>query len=141
MARRAVDERGFELARRLRDTYGGVPLSEFKAIVREQFHTLLIDEAAALAAIPAMLPKEAELRRKGLELIEQLMAARGELSAEDRKRLAEVAGLFGVTRGSASPSPPTSGLRRASPGASVKLKSRRPANSVRGDGHRERHEN
>ena len=31
-------------------------LAEFKALVREQYFMLLIDEEAALAAIPSLLP-------------------------------------------------------------------------------------
>ena len=35
--------------------YGDMPLSEFKALVREQYFMLLIDQGASLAAIPSML--------------------------------------------------------------------------------------
>src|SRR5262249_37271665 len=58
-ARGAVDERGFEIIRRVRSDPNLVPrllLPEFKALVREQFFLLLIDPEAALAAIPKMLP-------------------------------------------------------------------------------------
>ena len=57
--RGAVDARGFEIVRRLRREPGIAPrlsLAEFKALVREQFYLLLIDQEAALAAIPKMLP-------------------------------------------------------------------------------------
>ena len=58
---RAVDERGFEMVRRIRrERRAPLPLAEFKAMVREQFFMLLIDQDAALAAIPAMLPADAE---------------------------------------------------------------------------------
>ena len=106
MARASVDERGFELVRRIRETHGAMPLAAFKAMVREQFNMLLIDSEAALAAIPAMLPPDAETRRKALELIDTVLRARGELSAEDRKRLDDVAKLFGIDGESgASPTP------------------------------------
>src|SRR5262245_43570645 len=36
--RAAVDERGFEAVRRIRRAYGDIPLSAFKALVREQFY-------------------------------------------------------------------------------------------------------
>ena len=55
MARGAVDERGFESVRRIRreqDQMPALPLAAFKALVREQFYMLLIDQDAALAAIP-----------------------------------------------------------------------------------------
>ena len=64
MARGAVDERGFEAVRRIRKSHGDMPLAAFKALVREQFNILLIDTEAALAAIPSMLPPDAETRRK-----------------------------------------------------------------------------
>ncbi len=87
MARAAVDERGFEVVRRIRQAHGDMPLADFKALVREQFYMLLIDQEAALAAIPSMLPADAETRRKAFDLIDEVLSARGELSAEDKKRL------------------------------------------------------
>ena len=38
--------------------HGDMPLADFKALVREQFNMLLIDQEAALAAIPSMLPPD-----------------------------------------------------------------------------------
>ncbi len=96
MGRAAVDERGFEAVRRIRRSYGDVPLSVFKALVREQSNMLLVDPEAALAAIPAMLPPDAETRLKAFELIKTVLGARGEITAEDTRRMAEVARLFGV---------------------------------------------
>jgi pimeloyl-ACP methyl ester carboxylesterase len=96
MMRAAIDERGFELARRIREAHSETPLSEFKALVREQFNMLLIDQEAALTAIPAMLPSDAEARHKAFDLIKQVLGARGEMSSEDEERMSEVAGLFGV---------------------------------------------
>jgi hypothetical protein len=94
MARAAVDERGFEIVRRLRRVHSDVSLAEFKASVREQFYMLLIDTEAALAAIPAMLPDDPELRRKALALIEEVLSVRGERTAEDERRIARVSRLF-----------------------------------------------
>ncbi|MGA7487068.1 MAG: DUF3141 domain-containing protein [Xanthobacteraceae bacterium] len=102
MARASVDERGFEAVRRIRRAHGDIPLSVFKATVREQFNMLLIDTDAALAAIPSMLPPDAETRRKAFGLIPEALGARGELSAEEAKRLDAVARLFGVETGSAA---------------------------------------
>ena len=91
---------GLKRVRRIRQAHGDMPLSDFKALVREQFNMLLIDQEAALAAIPAMLPPDGETRLKAFELIRQVLGARGELSAEDSKRMSEVARLFGVDAGS-----------------------------------------
>ena len=62
MPRAAIDERGFEALRRVRDAHTDLSLSAFKALVREQYNMLLVDEAAALAAIPSMLPPDADTR-------------------------------------------------------------------------------
>src|SRR6185369_15370067 len=70
--RASVDERGFELARRIREAHGDMRVAEFKELVREQFNILLIH---------------------------QVLRARGELSAEDNERLKEIARLFGVESG------------------------------------------
>jgi hypothetical protein len=96
MNRAAVDERGFELARRIRETHGDMPIAEFKDLVREQFNILLIDQKAALEAIPSLLPPDLESREKAYELIQQVLRARGDLSAEDSDRMKEIARLFGV---------------------------------------------
>ena len=96
MTRRAIDERGFEMARRIRLAHDNMSLSDFKALIREQFNMLLIDEAAALAAIPSMLPPDAETRLKAFDLISEILGALGDLSDTDRTRLAEIARLFGV---------------------------------------------
>ena len=103
VSRGGVDERGFEMARRLREQHGDMSLADFKALVREQFNILLVDEEAALAAIPTMLPPDAETREKAYGLIRQLISVRGELSEESKRRMSELARLFGV---SGSPTAP-----------------------------------
>ncbi|HJS63179.1 MAG TPA: DUF3141 domain-containing protein [Pseudolabrys sp.] len=94
--RAAVDERGFELARRIRAAHGDMPVAEFKELVREQFNILLIDQKAALEAIPSMLPPDLESRERAYELIREVLRARGEFSAEDTERMKEIALLFGL---------------------------------------------
>jgi len=94
--RASVDERGFEMARRIRKTHGDMSIADFKALVREQFNILLIDQEAALAAIPSMLPPDAESREEAYGVINQLMSARGDLTTEDKKRMGEIARLFGL---------------------------------------------
>src|SRR5262249_34230962 len=69
LGRGSVDERGFETVRRLRSRYGDMPLSEFKTLVRDQFAMLLIDEKAALAAVPSLLPVDAAIRSEGFNAI------------------------------------------------------------------------
>jgi len=102
MSRGAVDERGFEMARRLREAHGEMSLADFKATVRDQFYMLVIDQDAALEAIPEMLPQDRESRQQGFELIRQILEARGALSRDDETRLAAIARLFGVSDGDSS---------------------------------------
>jgi pimeloyl-ACP methyl ester carboxylesterase len=94
MDRAAIDERGFEMVRRIRQNQGDVPLSAFKATVREQFEMLLIDAEAALAAIPSMLPHDAATRQHAFDLICEVLSARGRHSSEDLKRIRRVGALF-----------------------------------------------
>jgi hypothetical protein len=96
MGRGSVDPRGIETVRRLRTRYGDMALSEFKMLVREQYFMLLIDMDASLAALPSMLPAEAETRRESFNVIKEVMAACGALSTEDEKRLSEIGRLFGI---------------------------------------------
>jgi pimeloyl-ACP methyl ester carboxylesterase len=95
MPRAAIDERGFEMARRIREAHGDLSLAEFKALIRDQFNMLLIDQDAALATIPAMLPADIEIRRTALSLINQILGAIGNMSVGDKERLDEVRALFG----------------------------------------------
>jgi hypothetical protein len=91
------------MARRLREEHSDMSVADFKALVREQFNMLLIDQEAALAAIPSMLPPDAEVCEKAYGVIRQIMSVRGDQSAEGTKRMGELARLFGVS-GSATPS-------------------------------------
>jgi pimeloyl-ACP methyl ester carboxylesterase len=96
MNRAAVDERGFEMVRRIRRSHGDMPLSEFKALVREQYLLLLIDPQAAIAAIPSMLPPDADTRHETVELIKQVLSASGELSTTDKERLQQLSRLLSL---------------------------------------------
>jgi hypothetical protein len=92
-----VDERGFESIRRIRraqENMPALPLSQFKTLVREQFYMLLIDEDASLAALPSMLPADSEVRGMALNLIKEILSARGEFTATDTERLERVEKIF-----------------------------------------------
>jgi hypothetical protein len=53
-----------------------------------------------------MLPPDAETRLKAFTLIKTALGARGEITAEDTRRMAEVARLFGVdAEGGTTPTP------------------------------------
>ena len=70
MARGRADERGLAAIRGLRagveDDRPKPTLADFKALVREQYYMLLVDEEATLAAIPDLLPPDREVRRQAL---------------------------------------------------------------------------
>ena len=96
MPRRAVDERGFAAITRLRATHPAsrrMSLDDFKALVRDQFFMLTIDEEAALRAIPDLLPPAMEERRAAFDVIRDVIEAAGAPPAD---RLGRVAALFGL---------------------------------------------
>ena len=87
-----VDVRGFRMAEQLRDKYlvgERLPGPRRREMVREQFFLLILDEVAALAALPRMLPLPAD-RITALDATRQILSAKGELSAERRARLARI---------------------------------------------------
>jgi len=97
-ARGMVDERSLEALQRLRqgDESKRISLAEFKMLVREQFFMLLLDQEAALATIPKLLPESVDARRKAFAAVQEVLSASAEISGEVAKRLKQVAGLFGL---------------------------------------------
>jgi hypothetical protein len=97
-ARGMVDERSLEALRSLRRNDAGarLTLSDFKMLVREQFFMLLLDQEAALAAIPKLLPDNAGQRLAAFSAIREVLSASAAISGEVAKRLARVASLFGI---------------------------------------------
>jgi len=99
MERNAVDERGFAAITRLRDAHPAsrqMSLSDFKALVREQFLMLLLDEEAALAAIPGLMPQSIDDRRTAVAALQGVIAASGAPGEAQAGRLRRVAALFGL---------------------------------------------
>ncbi len=78
-------------------------LAEFKATVRDQYFMLLIDEEAALAAIPDLLPDSLEERRALLAGLRELVTVTGPLPEEGAARLERVAGRFELDRPATPP--------------------------------------
>jgi hypothetical protein len=99
MARKAVDERGFAAITRMRDAHPShrqMTLAAFKALVREQYLMLVIDEEAALHAVPALLPDAIEDRRAAFATLRQIIEASGTPGDAPAARLQRVAALFGL---------------------------------------------
>jgi hypothetical protein len=75
-----ADERTFEAIRRIRAEHPeckDTSLQEFKRALREQFYMLLIDRETALQAIPKLLPKEMDVRRRALDVLARSLPRKG----------------------------------------------------------------
>jgi hypothetical protein len=96
-ARRSVDERGFAVLRAVGE---GLPPAlrvgreALKALFAEQTLLLQRDEARALATLPRLLPPPGAEREALLEAIRTILAARGALLEDERRRLARIEALF-----------------------------------------------
>lgn len=102
MARGGADERGFEAVRRLRQAHPEtrqLSLAAFKAVMREQYFMLLIDEDAALAALPTLLPEAVEERRSAFTALRDVLDASGAVKGVAAERLQRVATLFRLDSG------------------------------------------
>ena len=96
--RAAVDERGFEAIRRLRairDEAERPTLAEFKGMVRDQAFILLLDQEAAVAALPALIP-DAKSRRSTVAAVRRVLSAGGVITGEVAERLQRIAQVLGV---------------------------------------------
>jgi hypothetical protein len=94
---RAVDERAFAVLRQFRAEQPEskrLPLAKFKEVLREQYLMLRSDMERAIASIPKLLPENASERRAAVKLIQRVVSARGEPSAEVKRRLARIETLF-----------------------------------------------
>jgi hypothetical protein len=98
LAGSGVDERAFSVLNSMRETIGGGdPLHAFKLKLREQFFAHVLDEKAALAAIPAMLPADATERKKAFDMVRKVIEATGTPEGARADRLKELENLFLVT--------------------------------------------
>ena len=97
MAGPGVDERAFNQLRQIRSTHRSLTLQEFRHVLREQFFTLMLDPEGALAAIPKMLPADAEARTEALAAIRSVVSAAGEGSDERAERLARIEAMLGAS--------------------------------------------
>src|SRR5947208_30395 len=105
-ARGMVDERSLEALRNVRRSESGarLTLTQFKMLVREQFFMLLLDQEGALAAIPKLLPDDANQRRTVFDATREVLSASGEITGERAIRLQRIAGLFDVNAAEAEAS-------------------------------------
>jgi hypothetical protein len=94
-----VDERGFTALKQISAELPAakrIGLTRFKEIVKEQYLILLLDAERALAALPKLLPTNRRQCEEALALVHRVLAARGALPEEGRRRLARIESLFDV---------------------------------------------
>ena len=121
----AADERRFGMLKHIRARYAGEPsLAAFKELVRQQFLMLLLDEAAAVAAIPDLLAGHEEHVARVFADVRQV-AEVGELGPEGRRRLSEVAAMFEAPAPERAARPPVT--RRPGPARRRPAKRAAPA--------------
>ena len=96
-----VDERGFsalQALRRAQPANRRLTFGEIKALFREQYLLVRLDEERAVGAIPKLLPDSEQQRQAAWAAVCEVIAARGELPDEGRQRLDRLQGLFGITK-------------------------------------------
>ena len=71
-------------------------LARFKEMMREQYLLVCLDEERAINALPKLLGADASERKAALDVLHRVLAARGDMSDEGRRRLARVEALFDV---------------------------------------------
>jgi len=106
---RSIDERGFTVAKALRDARpAGLRVSQprLKALFRDQFLLLTMDQERAVRALPGLLPADPAIRQQALADIRRVLAASGAMSAESAHRLAEIEAIFDAGLPPATLTPP-----------------------------------
>lgn len=95
-AQGGVDERSFNLIRRLRSTEENrLTLDAFKRIVREQAMVMVVDPHGAIEALPTLLESHSpEALRHAIDFTQQVAMASGALNDVGRDRLQQVIALF-----------------------------------------------
>jgi hypothetical protein len=91
------DERGFVALKQIGAELPPakrVGFARFKEIVKEQYLLLFIDAERGIAAIPKLLPDDPQQCQDALALVRRVLAARGALPEEGRRRLQHIEGMF-----------------------------------------------
>ena len=104
-----VDERGFAALKQISGELAPakrVGFVRFKEIVKEQYLILLLDAERAIAALPKLLPDDRQQSQETLALVRRVLASRGPLPEEGRRRFERIEAIF------AGP-PPAKGREKA----------------------------
>jgi hypothetical protein len=92
-----VDERGFAALKQISAELPAakrVGVTRFKEIVKDQYLILLLDAERAIAALPKLLPGNRRQCDEALALVRRVLAARGALPEEGRRRLERIEAMF-----------------------------------------------
>jgi len=92
-----VDERGFAALKQISAELPAakrIGVARFKEIVKEQYLILLLDMERAITALPKLLPGNRQQCEEALALVRRVLAARGALPEEGRRRLERVEAMF-----------------------------------------------
>jgi len=95
----SIDERGFAVLKQIRASRPAarrISLARFKEILREQYLLVRLDQERALGAVPKLLGDDDAARKATLDVLHRVLAARGDLSDEEKRRLTRVEALFGA---------------------------------------------
>ena len=87
----SADERMFAVLQQIHDEHAyDISLSELKALIRDQFFMILIDEEEAVATIRDLARRELARIPEAAELLRRLATATGAVRGEQAKRFARV---------------------------------------------------
>jgi hypothetical protein len=105
----SIDERGYsalKIIRAARPASSRKTLAQMKEIVRQQYSLVRLDEERAIATLPGLVGDDGAQRKVVLDAVRQVLAARGPLADEAKRRLARVEALLETKRGKAGQSEP-----------------------------------
>jgi pimeloyl-ACP methyl ester carboxylesterase/tellurite resistance protein len=118
-AERMVDARGLRLAQRIKQEHpvlSKVSRAAVRAAAKEEAFMLRFDEERALAALPLLLPSEAE-RREAVEIVRRIGYADGVITPESEAVLARIERILGLDHAPGEVTPPASRARSRKNGA------------------------
>jgi Protein of unknown function (DUF3141) len=121
MATGSADERAFAVLRQIRAEHGvGITLAAFKAIVREQFFMLLVDEDEALRTLPQLAGQDRARLGEVVQALRRVATATGPLAGDEAVRLARIERLLesqsGTILSESEPQPDSTSPRRSERG-------------------------
>ncbi len=92
-----VDERGYAALKQISAELPAakqIGFARFKEIVKEQYLILLMDPERAIGALPKLLASDRRQCEEALRLVRRVLAARGALPEEGRRRLERIEAMF-----------------------------------------------